>query len=334
MLLRKSHLPRIKILSKSDEKIEFILSETNTAVANSLRRILLAEVPTLAIEDVEIEENSTALFDELIVHRLGFIPLKCDLSTLGTFKFPNQCDCEEGQDVCTKCRVVFTLDVGLSATSRSKLSVTSSDLKSSNLKVEPITFISQDERNMAKEQGILICKIGPGQRLKLRCVAKKGIGKVHAKWQPVATAVFQHEPSVELNRVRLSQLNEEQKTKLVKCCPTKVFTMDKTTQQVKVEPGDHLKCVMCDECLLFSDSVKTVQSDAPVVEIGRVPQRFYFTVETTGALKPEDIVLSGIRVLQQKLREVSEVLEKLPIKRPDEDDSDTDDDDEYENMGF
>ena len=68
--------PKVQILHIAPHEMRFILSETDTSVANALRRIMIAEVPTLAIEKVEFLENSTVLNDEYIAHRLGLIPLR------------------------------------------------------------------------------------------------------------------------------------------------------------------------------------------------------------------------------------------------------------------
>ena len=51
------------------------------------------------------------------------------------------------------------------------------------------------------EPGILIVKMRRGQELALRAVARKGIGKDHAKWSPVATAVYQYMPEVRVRSV-------------------------------------------------------------------------------------------------------------------------------------
>ena len=68
--------PKVQILHISPYEIKFILSETDISVANTLRRIMIAEVPTMAIDLVEFHENTTVLNDEYIAHRLGLIPIR------------------------------------------------------------------------------------------------------------------------------------------------------------------------------------------------------------------------------------------------------------------
>jgi len=68
--------PKVEILHMFPHEIKFILSETDTSVANTLRRIMIAEVPTLAIDLVDFYDNSTVLNDEYIAHRLGLIPIR------------------------------------------------------------------------------------------------------------------------------------------------------------------------------------------------------------------------------------------------------------------
>jgi DNA-directed RNA polymerase II subunit RPB3 len=68
--------PKVKVISLASHEIQFELSDTDTSMANTLRRIMIAEVPTLMIDLVEYSDNSTVLNDEYIAHRLGLIPIR------------------------------------------------------------------------------------------------------------------------------------------------------------------------------------------------------------------------------------------------------------------
>jgi hypothetical protein len=83
-----------------------------------------------------------------------------------------------------------------------------------------------------RSKGILIVKLRKNQEIKLRCLARKGIGKDHAKWNPAATAVFQFEPEITINQQLMEKLTEEQKQEWVDSSPTKVFEIDRATRQV------------------------------------------------------------------------------------------------------
>jgi DNA-directed RNA polymerase II subunit RPB3 len=67
---------KIQITSVREDEIEFVLSNTDSSMANSIRRVLMAEVPTMAIDTVFIYENSSVLHDEFCSHRLGLVPIR------------------------------------------------------------------------------------------------------------------------------------------------------------------------------------------------------------------------------------------------------------------
>lgn len=104
MLSKKSNQrhPKVEIRSCTDLYCEFTLSDTDVSMANALRRVIVAEVPTIAIEFVEIEVNTSSLNDEFIAHRLGLIPLKSNEAKNMTSPF----DGDEKED-----EVHFVLDV-------------------------------------------------------------------------------------------------------------------------------------------------------------------------------------------------------------------------------
>lgn len=69
---------RVDIVEDSEAEVVFDLVGVDAPIANALRRILLAEVPTMAIDTVMIHNNTSIIHDEVLAHRLGLIPLNAD----------------------------------------------------------------------------------------------------------------------------------------------------------------------------------------------------------------------------------------------------------------
>lgn len=300
--------PKVEIKELKEDYMEFMLTNTDLSVANSLRRVMIAEVPVLAIDLVEIVENSTPLHDEFLAHRLGMVPIRHKMGHKSPMLYGRDCYCE---DVCARCAVTLMLDVKLDQDSPTpQINITSNDLKSNNEDVEAVNFSNDDERSSSHDEGVRIVTIRKGQQLKVRCVAKLGTGKEHAKWNPTCTVAMQQEPDIRLNHSRLGELKEEEKEKFVECCPVKVYEYNEAKQEVSVD--DKFKCFMCEECTKMSKELKGDNPDAEdVVDIGIVRERFLFKLETTGALKPEELVFSALEVLENKLDGISYAMKNI-----------------------
>lgn len=162
--------PSVEVVEKSDNKIVVKFTNIPRQYVNSLRRLAISEVPTLAIDDVVILENSSVMHDEAVAHRLGLIPLRTDP---GRFVMPHECDCGSTLG-CAKCRVLLVLDA--EATDKTKV-VTSGEMKSEDEMVKPVS------------KDIPIIALAPSQKLKFEAYARLGTGKQHAKWQPTSAAV-------------------------------------------------------------------------------------------------------------------------------------------------
>ena len=163
-------LNSIRILERDNNHIVIEFVDIPRQYVNALRRLSISQVPTFAIDDVVILENSSVMHDEAIAHRLGLIPLRTDLER---FVMPHLCDCKSTLG-CSKCRVLLVLD----AESQEKTKViTSAEL------------ISEDEVVKPVNNEIPIVSLAPAQKLKFEAYARLGIGKSHAKWQPTSVAV-------------------------------------------------------------------------------------------------------------------------------------------------
>lgn len=64
----------MKLIEKKKNQITFT-AELDEPLANAIRRYV-DQIPILAIDDVEISKNDSALYDETVAHRLGVVPLK------------------------------------------------------------------------------------------------------------------------------------------------------------------------------------------------------------------------------------------------------------------
>lgn len=159
---------KVKFLSKKGDVIRFSLSDATPAFANTLRRIMISEVPTMAIDVVDFQDNTSTLFDEVLAHRLGLVPIKFDPS-----KFNMQDDCKCGGKGCSLCQVVFVLE------KTGPCMAYAGDMKSSNKNVSPAY------------PKIPIIELLENQRLKFEAIAKLGLGINHAKWQ-AANAAYQY----------------------------------------------------------------------------------------------------------------------------------------------
>ncbi len=74
---------KVTVLKKDKEKMRFVMEGTSIAMANSLRRVMATEVPVMAIETVDIIQNTSVLFDEVLASRLGMLPLSYDPAKTG-----------------------------------------------------------------------------------------------------------------------------------------------------------------------------------------------------------------------------------------------------------
>ena len=263
---------KIEVLEKDDTNFRVIIRDADVTLMNALRRIALAEVPSMAIEEVVMIENSAILQDEIISHRLGLTPLKTDLDT---YNLPEDCTCQS-EFGCSQCRVTLTLDAESKEGTRT---VYSGELISENPDVMPVS------------DKIPIIKLAKGQKLKLEAYARLGKGKVHAKWQPVSVCAYKYFPKIEVT----SKSCEDCK-KCVDICPRKVLTI----KENKVDVRDLLQCNLCMDC------VEACPKEPKGIKVEWEKNAFIMNIESTGVLPPERILQEATKILDKQLKEFQE----------------------------
>jgi len=260
----------IEVLEKDDKNMRLLVREVDVPFMNALRRIVIAEVPCMAIDEVVMIENSSMLQDEIIAHRLGLIPLKTDLEG---YNLPEECPCKS-EFGCNLCRVTLTLDVESKEGTRT---VYSGELKSENPEIIPVS------------DKIPIIKLAKEQRLKLEAYARLGKGKNHAKWQPVSMCAYKYFPKIEISGKSCDACG-----KCVEICPRKVLV--KTGS--KIEIRDLMACILCQDC------VSICPQNPPAIKIGWEENTFIFSLESTCALPPEKIMTEAIKTLDVQLKDL------------------------------
>ncbi len=199
-----------------NRKISFILKDSDVAFANALRRIVIEDVPTLAIEDVEFRKNTSALYDEMVALRLGLIPLKTDLKS---YNLPEECPCK-GKG-CAQCQLKLIIKA------KGPKMVYAADLKSKDPKVKPIFPKTP------------IVKLLKGQVLEVEMTAVMGKGKEHTKWSP-ALVYYKYDPKITITK------NGQDILECVDACPQKVF--DKKGGKLEINQKRLLDCHLCGAC--------------------------------------------------------------------------------------
>jgi len=256
---------KVTVLSLNEDTIRFSVESIDTAFANALRRTMISEVPTMAIEDIFYYDNTSVVPDEVLAHRIGLVPLKTDLEH---YRLPSECDCNADLG-CPKCRVTLSLSV---KAEDEKKTVYSGDLQSVDPAIIPVNPY------------IPLAKLASGQSISLEAYAQLGKGRFHTKWSPVSMAIYQNAAEIKTDVATAAKCAEE--------CPKGVVLSKKDTLKV-VDIEAFNRSPTCSS-LIKEGSIKDHMKG----------DEFIFTVESTGALAPERIVFEAVKILNSKLEEL------------------------------
>ena len=298
----------------------------DASIANAFRRILVAEIPTLAIETVFIENNTSVIQDEVLSHRLGLIPFKGNktglLEFLKWFKKPEDPEAHAGyydyNTVNLALRVECTKkdDADEDETDPAKL-YNYGSVYAKDIQFLPIgrqsKFFHGDGIIAPTNPDILIAKMRPGQVIDLTMHMHKGIGSDHAKFSPVATASYRLMPTITITQPILGADAE----KFAQCFPKGVIGLEKVTKKEARKAGSgyeghegELKAVVVDAMRdTVSREVLRHEEFQGKVKLGRMRDHFIFSIESTGQWDSDELFMESVKMLKVKC----EKLEKQVI---------------------
>lgn len=315
----------IKIIESSKDELTFDLIGVDASIANALRRIMLAEVPTMAIEQVYIQMNSSIIHDEVLAHRLGLVPINAHPDKFKDFTGEANSDNTIVFDLDVTCRAPEGRDSSDDAQAPYTMAVHTSELK----------WMPQGDQSDRFPEGIrpvhediLLAKMRPGQSIKLEAHCIKGDGKNHAKFSPVATASYRLLP-----RIKVKQSAEYDETvPNESAARISMFDDDdekfigKRRSAVEARP---LPCSMVRDITRKPGWSKRVTLE-------READHFMFKVEPVGMLSPTEIVKGALKKLKEKCVSFEEALDEVDGSAMDEDEEslsgDEDEDEDVEDM--
>jgi DNA-directed RNA polymerase I and III subunit RPAC1 len=325
---------RIDFAHEHADKLDltFSLVGVDTSLANALRRILISEVPTLAIEDVFIYQNTSIIQDEVLAHRLGLVPLRGNRDALRWLKWYQKdediADHEPKSDencvrlsLNTECR---WKEGGLE---KAKQGVTDPDELYENHNVYARDFSFEPWERQTEKFGedvvrsshpdILVAKMRPGQHIELLMHAYKGTGQDHAKFSPVATATNRLLPTLDI----LRPIVGADAKKFARCFPKGVIRLDKvTSEDVSTHPEECAGKEGDSKAVVDNPSLDTVSREclrhpefADKVKLGRMRDHFIFRIESTGQWDSDELFLESIRLLKVKAARIKRGLQKATL---------------------
>ena len=253
----------IEVKSKDKNEIVFIIRDAKIPFINAIRRISMMEIPKIAIEDVNIVQNDSAMFNEVLAHRLGLTPLISNLDAIEGMEMAEECDCE---DYCPKCSISFTLKKTGPGVVYSK------DLVSTDSRIEPVY------------NTIPLLKLKEDQNVELEAVAKLDLGKNHAKWMSTTACAYKQYPEITFNEA--NEVNYD----LAEICPRNILKSDKRSKKLKLQNIED--CSMCRSCMRADEN--------DYINVGFESDNFIFKIETDGSMPPEEVLLKACDVLSNK----------------------------------
>lgn len=272
-------------LTKGNTYLEFTIQDVDLAVVNAIRRIILSEIPNVAIgfdpfnpdqNDIDILVNQTALHNEFLGHRISLLPVCFDEATIDAYD-----------------PLEYAFEIKVTNTTNEPIDVTTKDIQvlrsasgsaASIMDGEPVDQALRDAIfpvNAITNDPILITRLKPsqGEQLHVRFRARKGIARTHARWSPVSLCTYEFVVDDKAAKAALDELmgsDEAKDAKQRAILKNRFETLDRQKYYVKNDKHE--------------------------------PSMFQFKVESECRLSPVSIVNKAWTVLKDKVARLQQAM--------------------------
>lgn len=283
----------LNIKNAKNGKLTFDIKDMDISIVNSLRRIIISEVPTVALAfdplsdnnpDITIRVNNTALHNEFLAHRLSLIPMKFDDGTITDFN-PDE----------------YIFKLKMKNTGTDTINVTSNNIEifnSKDVKYSDSFHESIFPKDAFTKDYILINKLRPniynsdkGEEIDIVFKGSKNIGKAHSRWCPVSCCTLS-------NIVDAEDANNALKNRL------KELSTQKGSPLSQKEIDTHTSRFNSLDRYRHFKKNKYGEAD-----------EFHFIIESECGMTPGYIFQQAFDILINKLEDFSLKLEVLQIKK-------------------
>ncbi|MEM2004897.1 MAG: DNA-directed RNA polymerase subunit D [Zestosphaera sp.] len=271
----------VRVVERSGNFIKLLFKDVPLSLLNAVRRAAMEYVPTMAVDFVVFDNNTSVLHDEIVAHRLGLIPLDSN-EALRRYKSPEEC-ADVSPEESAECYAVLSLQD--SAREGEVKTIYSNNLN-------PVT----DPDVKPVYGNIPLVVLGPKQEISLEAYARLGRGVEHIKWSPVTTSTVTHSARLSV-RQELCNLCG----RCVEVCPRGALTLSEGRVVTHEE-----NCILCRQCL------RVCPTEA--IDLSSKEDEFYLVIESSGALRPEVIIAEAFKVIISKLDAFLSALDSIKVQ--------------------
>ena len=287
---------KTKIIEENEEQIRILLTDTDRAFVNAIRRTLMAETPKMAIDKVRFEmgtieqdgevwETNGPLPDEMIAQRLAMIPIP---TVHNEFYFQDECpecaDLVARDRGCPLCTMIYTCKEFGTEGGRT---ITAGDM----------SYLGEARLNIPeKYRSIPLTKLSKGQMIEFYATAIMGRGNEHAKWSPVCGVAFKQR--------KIGVLNNKTKAKILWNLKLSIKAKDFDSDG-RLEDLDKVD-QLTDELNHVGAGTEESRDFKDAITLEDVPGEFILSFETDGSMTPRVAFEKAISELSGVFEDIKE----------------------------